>query len=137
MSRFYNTRVARVRKLGHMEESKTYEGSCHCGAVKFEVTMAPPQKAFAGNCSICMRAGWLLAFASPESFRAIAGEEKLRDYQFGKKSTHHLFCPTCGVRAFSRGKKSNGDEAIAVNLRCIAGLDPTKLEVQTFDCAAI
>ena len=118
-------------------EEKTYEGSCHCGAVKFEVTMPQPEKAFAGNCSICMRSGWLLAFSSAEKFRAIAGEETMRDYQFGKKSVHHLFCPTCGVRPFSRGKKKTGEPTVAINLRCIAGLDPTKLPIETFDCAAL
>jgi len=49
-----------------MSDPKTYEGSCHCGAVRYQVTMAPPEKAYACNCSICARAGWLLAFV-PEA----------------------------------------------------------------------
>jgi hypothetical protein len=61
----------------------------------------------------------------------------MRDYQFGKKSIHHLFCPTCGVRPFSRGQKANGDKTVAVNVRCIAELDPAKIEVETYDCAAL
>ena len=116
---------------------KTYEGSCHCGAVKYEVTMDAPEKAFAGNCSICMRSGWLLSFVPAAQFKAIAGEETMRDYQFGKKTIHHLFCPTCGVRTFSRGVSSKGDQTVAVNLRTIHGLDPTKLPSETFDCAAL
>ncbi len=120
-----------------MEETKTYEGSCHCGAVKFEVTMPPPAKAYAGNCSICMRAGWLLAFVPASSFRALSGEETMRDYQFGKKSINHLFCPTCGVRPFSRGQKPNGEPTVAINLRCLTTFDPTKLPVDSFDCAAL
>ena len=99
--------------------------------------MAPPEKAFAGNCSICMRAGWLLAFAPASAFTLKSGADVLRDYQFNKMSTHHLFCPTCGVRSFSRGKDKSGNEVVAVNLRCIAGLDPTKLPVQSFDCASL
>lgn len=99
--------------------------------------MESPEKAFAGNCSICMRTGWLLAFVPAAQFRAISGEETMRDYQFGKKSLHHLFCPTCGVRTFSRGRSGKGEETVAVNLRCLAGLDPTKLPQDTFDCAAL
>jgi hypothetical protein len=118
-------------------DEKTYEGSCHCGAVRWSVTMAPPEKAFAGNCSICMRTGWLLAFLPAKSFRLRSGEDAVRDYQFGKQNIHHFFCTTCGVRSFSRGASKSGEETIALNLRCIAGMDPTKLPVESFDCAKL
>ncbi|MBX3260372.1 MAG: GFA family protein [Labilithrix sp.] len=120
-----------------MSESTTYEGGCHCGAVRFEVTMEAPSKAFDCNCSICSTAGWLLAFAPEEAFALIQGEGALRDYQFGKKSTHHLFCGTCGTRSFSRGAGPDGKVMVAVNLRCLRGLDATKLPTETFDGAAL
>jgi hypothetical protein len=114
----------------------TWVGSCHCGAVRFEVTMPAPQKAFACNCSICARAGWLLAFVEPAAFRLIAGEDALADYQFGKRRIHHSFCRTCGVRPFSRGRDEAGKVGVAVNLRCVQGLNPTTLPVETFDGAS-
>ena len=120
-----------------MGEAKTYEGSCHCGAVKFEVTMAPPEKVFDCNCSLCGRTGWLLAFVPAETFRLLAGEDATRDYQFAKKKLHHPFCTTCGVRAFSRGAGHDGKETVAVNLRCIPGLDLGGVPVQHFDGAAL
>jgi hypothetical protein len=120
-----------------MSESKTYDGSCHCGAVRYEVTMAPPEKAFACNCSLCSRAGWLLAFMPATAFRLVAGEDALADYQFGKRHIHHLFCRTCGVRTFSRGEDKAGNATVAVNLRCLAGFDATVLPVQTFDGASL
>lgn len=115
----------------------TYQGSCHCGAVRFEVSMPAPEKAYACNCSICGRAGWLLAFADPAGFRLLAGEQALTDYQFGKKLIHHTFCRTCGVRPFSRGSDGKGQESVAVNLRCLQGLDATALPVETFDGARL
>jgi hypothetical protein len=114
----------------------TYEGSCHCGAVRYEVTMPVPEKAFACNCSICSRAGWLLAFVEEEQFRLRAGSDAMTDYMFGKKHIHHSFCRTCGVRAFSRGT-AHGKTMVSINLRCIAGFDPTKLPVETFDGAKL
>lgn len=114
----------------------TYQGSCHCGAVRYEVEMAAPEKAFACNCSICMRAGWLLAFVENDKFRLVAGEGAQTDYQFSKKHIHHLFCKTCGVRAYSHGE-AHGKAMVSINLRCIEGVDPTKLPVETFDGAAI
>jgi len=120
-----------------MSDTTTYAGSCHCGAVRYEVTMAPPDKAFACNCSLCSRAGWLLAFMPATAFRLVAGEDAITDYQFGKRHIHHLFCRTCGVRAFSRGADKAGNATVAVNLRCLAGLDATALPVQTFDGASL
>jgi hypothetical protein len=105
--------------------------------VQFEVTMPPPAKAFTCNCSICSRAGWLLAFTPETGFRLRAGEDALTDYQFGKKKTHHVFCRTCGVRAFSRGPGSDGSPWIAANLRCLAGIDAKALPVEEFDGASL
>jgi len=119
-----------------MSDTRIYSGSCHCGAVRYEVTMAPPQKAFACNCSICSRSGWLLAFVPAEGFRLLSGEDKLSDYQFGKMHSHHPFCGTCGVRSFSRGTDRAGKPTVAVNLRCLSEFDPTALPVQTFDGAS-
>jgi hypothetical protein len=120
-----------------MAETKTYEGTCHCGAVRYEVTIAPPDKAFSGNCSMCRRVGWLLTFAPAEAFRLIQGDDSLGDYQFNKKNIHHHFCTTCGVRSFSRGTKPTGEPMVAVNLRCLTDFDATKLPVQEFDCAKL
>ncbi|HVY46708.1 MAG TPA: GFA family protein [Minicystis sp.] len=120
-----------------MSDATTYEGSCHCGAVRYAVTMAPPEKAMSCNCSICSRNGWLLTFVPRSAFELRTGEDALQDDQFGKKHIHHLFCRTCGVRSFSRGAGPGGQEMVAVNLRCLAGLDATALPVQTFDGASL
>jgi len=114
----------------------TYQGSCHCGAVRYTVEMDAPTKAYACNCSICSRAGWLLAFV-PRSKFSVTGEDSLTDYQFQKKRTHHQFCKVCGVRSFSHGTSEKGEETIAINLRCVADVDWTKLPVETFDGASL
>jgi hypothetical protein len=120
-----------------MSETTTNAGSCHCGADRYEVTMARPQKAFACNCSICARAGWLLAFVPRESFRILSGEGSLTDYQFHKKHIHHTFCRTCGIHSFSRGAGKDGKEMFSVNMRCLEGMDATALPVETFDGAKL
>lgn len=80
-----------------MSETKTYSGSCHCGKVRFEVT-TEISRASACNCSICSRTGWLMASVPPAQFNLLAGADAQTDYQFGKKTMHHLFCSTCGIR---------------------------------------
>jgi hypothetical protein len=122
--------------MARMPET-TYQGSCHCGAVRFQVRMARPEKAYACNCSICARAGWLLAFVEGDAFKLVDGAALLTDYQFGKKHLHHTFCKVCGVRPFSQGAAANGTPTTAVNLRCLVGFDPTKLPVESFDGASL
>ena len=99
--------------------------------------MEPPAKAYACNCSICSRAGWLLAFVPGAAFRLVGGDGQLTDYQFGKHHIHHTFCRTCGIHAFSSGADKEGKPTYSVNLRCLAGLDATKLPVESFDGAAL
>ena len=121
---------------GPLVASKIHVGSCHCGAVRYEVMFDAPARAIACNCSICSRAGWLLTFVPRTAFRLITGADALADYQFGTKKSHHPFCKTCGVRAFSRGIDETGKERVAVNLRCVAGIDTTTLPVEVVDGAS-
>jgi hypothetical protein len=69
----------------------------------------------------------------PESqFVLVAGDGEQADYQFGQKTMHHLFCRSCGVRAF--GRYSAGDTSkVIVNLRCVEGIDVDALPIDKFD----
>jgi hypothetical protein len=136
MSRSYNTWATLTKHPGTMSET-TYEGSCHCGAVRFQATMPTPQKAMTCNCSICSRAGWLLAFVPGDRVRLLQGDDALTDYQFGKKALHHVFCRVCGVRPFTRGNGHQGEPMVGVNLRCLSGLDFARLPVEQFDGARL
>jgi len=104
----------------------TYSGSCHCGAVTFEVQSDLSERIVC-NCSLCGRAGTLYTFVPDSVFRA-SGEETLTDYQFGKKSIHHTFCPVCGVRPFARGTAPDGSGMVGVNIGCLEGVDRNTLE---------
>jgi hypothetical protein len=106
---------------------KTYRGSCHCGAVRFEADIDLAQGTFRCNCSICYKSRAWLASVPAGGFRLLAGEQNLRDYQFGKKRLHHLFCATCGVRSFSRGSDGQGNAMYAVRVNCLDNVDPQEL----------
>jgi hypothetical protein len=102
---------------------KTYQGSCHCGAVRFEADLDLAQDTFRCNCTICFKSRAWLAAAPASSFRLLAGEANLRDYQFGPKRIHHRFCATCGVRPFSHGIDGKGNVSYAVRVNCLDGVD--------------
>lgn len=111
---------------------KTYTGSCHCGLVKFEVD-TDLAKVLDCNCSHCARKGFLLTFVPASQFRLLQGEEMLTEYRFNRKFIAHLFCKTCGVQGFGRGKDAQGNETIAVNVRCLDGVELTSLKPEFFD----
>lgn len=115
-----------------MAESKTYTGGCHCGAVRYEVATAL-SPVVECNCSICMKRGALWAFAKADQFKLLKGGDGLSDYQFNKKRLHHLFCPTCGIGSFSRGRAPTGEDTYAVNVRCLDDLDVSTLTPTPFD----
>ena len=115
-----------------MSEAKKYSGSCHCGKVRYEVT-TDLAKVMACNCSICSKKAHLLTFVEPEHFTLKSGEGALTDYQFNKMNIHHLFCSTCGIESFARGKKRDGASMVAVNVRCLEGVDVSALTVAQVD----
>jgi hypothetical protein len=115
-----------------MAEAKSYQGSCHCKAVRFEATLAF-DKAMECNCSICSRVAALRVFTPAAQFKLLSGEDALTDYQFGKQHLHHLFCKVCGVHSFASGTGRDGVEMRAVNVRCLEGVDVAALEIAHFD----
>jgi hypothetical protein len=113
-------------------EATTYTGGCHCGAVRYQVT-AKLDGALVCNCSICSKTGTMLTFVPPAQFTLLAGADALTDYGFGKRSIHHLFCSRCGVRSFARGAMPDGTPVVAVNVRCLDGVDLDAVPLRRFD----
>ena len=115
-----------------MAEMKTWRGGCHCRRIAYEVD-TDLAMVIACNCSHCQAKGLLLNFVPTSQFRQTAGEGELSEYQFNKKRIHHLFCPTCGVESFARGTGPKGEEMIAINVRCLDGIDLNALETRPFN----
>lgn len=60
----------------------------------------------------------------------LSGEEKLTEYTFNKKSIRHLFCAVCGVQSFAEGVTF---PKVAINVRCLEGVDTSTLTVTPFN----
>ena len=116
-----------------MTDPTTYSGGCHCGRVRYEATTDPAQ-AIACNCSICAKHGLILTFVPDAQFKLLSGRDDLQEYLFNKHAIRHQFCRTCGVEAFARGTAPGGKgPMVAINVRCLDGIDVAALQPKPFD----
>lgn len=106
---------------------KTYQGSCHCGAVHFEAELDLSAPTYRCNCSICIRNRFWPAIAMPEAFRLLSGSDVLTKYLFNTKRNEHYFCRYCGVRPFGIGNTPDGKRIYGVNLGCLENATPDEL----------
>jgi hypothetical protein len=105
---------------------KTYQGSCHCGAVRFECALDLAAGTIRCNCSFCRKARFWMAFTKASDFHLLQGADALTDYQRtppGKPEPflHFNFCSRCGVRGFTRAGVMPGatEASYAINLACL------------------
>lgn len=115
-----------------MPEPKTYEGGCHCGKVRYAVT-TDLATVIECNCSICSKRAHMLTFVPTDRFELRAGEGATTDYQFNHRVIHHRFCSTCGVGSYADGVGPDGKATVAINVRCLDGVDPAALTITKFD----
>ena len=112
-----------------------YSGSCHCGAVKFEVE-ATIDHVRECDCSICYRRGTLNFRVSSESLTLLTPWEELSLYQWGSMTAKDYFCRRCGILPFrtpahpTPAEIEAGVEPFdgwAVNVRCLDKIELDKL----------
>ena len=113
--------------------NKTYQGSCHCGDVRFEVDLDLTAGTGKCNCSHCSKKGYLLWFLPREQLRLSTPEDALATYTFNKHVIKHHYCPDCACAPFGVGASPSGAATAAVNVRCLAGVTPSALTIVPVD----
>jgi hypothetical protein len=107
-----------------------YQGSCHCGAVRFAVEAPAHLEVERCNCSICSKAGFLHLIVPASQFELLAGREALTTYTFNTGVARHTFCRHCGIKPFYT-PRSNPD-GIDVNVNCL-DTRPASVTINEFD----
>ncbi|MFL6849935.1 MAG: GFA family protein [Sphingomicrobium sp.] len=101
----------------------TMSGSCHCGAVRFTVTLT---EGFASarrcTCSICRMRGAVAVTSTPADFRITAGDDNVATYRFNTRTAEHHFCSSCGI--YTHHKRRSNPNQLGVNVACLEGVSP-------------
>lgn len=124
---------------------RTYQGSCHCGACRFETDLALDHVRSC-DCSVCRRRGALMHRVPDSALRLHTPLDALRVYTWGTGTARDYFCPHCGILPFRRPRALTEAEAAqgmtpfngwAINVRCLEGVDLDALTVQRIAGAAL
>ncbi len=106
-------------------DMKTAEGACHCGAVRFRVTLSDGLRtARRCTCSYCRMRGAVAVSAELDGVTMLAGEEVLATYQFNTGVAKHHFCSKCGI--YTHHQRRSNPKQYGVNVACL-GTSPFEL----------
>ena len=116
-----------------MNLNPVHKGSCHCGAVEFEVDLPDglddPRHC---DCSICRRKGAVVASVPLSGIRVTKGEDKLTLYQFNKFEAKHFFCSSCGI--YTHHQRRSNPQQYGFNVGCLEGVNPFHIkDVPVYD----
>jgi hypothetical protein len=114
-------------------KAQKHAGSCHCGAVRFEVEV-DASAATRCNCTICTKLGTTGTNVKPHAFTLLAGQESLGEYVWGHKVATRYFCKRCGVHCFGRGYLDVlGGDFVSVNFNCLDDVDLVDVKLMYWD----
>lgn len=110
-----------------------HHGSCHCGAVAYEVEL-DLTSASRCNCSICTKTMWTGVICKPDAFRVVKGDADLSGYAWGHKVSTRYFCKHCGVQCFGKGHLDVlGGDFVSINANCLDTADAHALPLRHWD----
>ncbi|MGE0045620.1 MAG: GFA family protein [Hyphomonadaceae bacterium] len=114
---------------------KTYQGSCHCGAVAYEADLDLEAGTGRCNCRICTKIRNWSVMTKPEAVRVLAGADALTEYEVGGGMGRHKFCRVCGVRPFMVGHLEQlGGDFASVQVATL-DLSPKEFAALPITCA--
>jgi hypothetical protein len=111
----------------------THRGGCHCGRVRFAFDAAAELTVLECDCSLCRMTGFQHVVVGASQFRLERGADALREYRFNTGVARHLFCETCGIKAFYVPRSD--PDGYSIDLRCVDAGTVTAVRRLRFDDA--
>jgi len=102
--------------------SEIRKGSCHCGAVEFEVELEHGlDELLRCDCSICRRKSAVMMALPRDKISVIKGSDKLVTYRWNTRVARHYFCGTCGI--YTHHRRRMAPDQCGFNVACLDGVD--------------
>ncbi len=104
-------------------DADTYNAQCHCGSIRFKVTLSDGFNTVRRcTCSFCRMRGAVAVSAEIGGIIFVEGEDKLTSYRFNSGSAQHFFCSRCGI--YTHHQRRSNQAQYGVNVACIEGVSP-------------
>lgn len=119
--------------------SRTFEGSCHCGALRFFYETSVDPRAWpvrACQCSFCRTHGARWTSDRHGSVGFAFAKNALLKYAFGLRTVDFLLCRECGVNIAAEVSTSRCKSAAAINVNALTAalsLGLSEAEIVSFD----
>lgn len=108
--------------------SESRRGTCHCGAIEFEVELVKGLEDLRRcGCSLCRRKGAIMASVPLANLRVLRGADELSLYQWNTKTARHYFCRHCGI--YTHHQRRSNPEEYGFNVACLEGVNPYELGI--------
>lgn len=105
------------------EELRKHDGGCHCGAVRFQVTLSEGfETARRCTCSYCRMRGAVAVSARFGDMKITKGADKLSSYRFNTGAAQHFFCSLCGI--YTHHQRRSNQAEYGINVACLDGVSP-------------
>ena len=111
----------------------SYQGSCHCGAVRFTAKLADGFRSVRRcTCSYCRMRGAVAVSADLDGIEITQGAELLSVYQFNTNTAKHYFCSRCGI--YTHHQRRSNPRQYGVNVACLERVSPFDFhEIPVYD----
>ena len=109
---------------------QTCQGSCHCGAIKFEIDIDFTEFTKC-DCSLCRKKNAVMAKVHESQFRLIQGDQNLGLYEWNTNTAKHHFCKECGIYTFHRKRVS--PDFFGINVFCLDNIDISNVPIIEVD----
>lgn len=107
---------------------RTYAGSCHCGAIRYQADIDLAAGTGKCNCTFCTKARSWKAFVQPAAFRLLSGEDRAVGYHKHPQAPLKYFCSQCGVRTHELGSADYmGGDFVGIFLATLDDVEPQEL----------